>query len=202
MRGTYFCTQATWEYLCHTSDNVFQSKQSISYITSQTICCVATVGLMLIRLNRILRLCLGLWRCCYNMMSRTMKQDRQSMLCVCVERHRTKWSLINIKTLSYIRTNSGHLTSYSDNYILAFTGTHTHSYKALQWIWIIIIFSITHLPNMVGWSWNVFVCQLLARNVTSNIILFWEQKLITLSSYKSQTLSCNTHWFELLFGDV
>lgn len=60
------------------------SKQSISSITSQRVCCVA----MLIWLNRILRLCLGLWRCCYNMMSRTMKQDKQSLcMCVCGERH-------------------------------------------------------------------------------------------------------------------
>lgn len=27
-RGTRFCTQGTWEYLCHTTDNVFQSNPS------------------------------------------------------------------------------------------------------------------------------------------------------------------------------
>lgn len=62
MRGTYICAQATRGHLRQTSDDVYfrgDPPRVLHHEGGGGVCCVATGVLMLIWLNRILRLCPG-----------------------------------------------------------------------------------------------------------------------------------------------
>lgn len=200
MRGTYICAQATGGHLRQTSDDVYfrGDPPRVLHHGGGGVCCVATGVLMLIWLNRILRLCPGPLE---TLPQYDVKDDETRQAEYVEHVWRDAGHRGPSHTSGRIQVISRCSRPASDNRVLAFYAHLERSAASSSHYYYYFFFYNSPTKhagvNLEMYSFANYLLEM--SRVTS---FCWGGKLITLSAYKKHWAAACTRRSELFLSDI